>query len=530
MKLTGKHIIGSTLTGEGTSTFRAFNPSAERELEPQFHEATPKEIDAAVQLAETAFQQYRTTSGKTKAAFLEAIADEIMALGDELLHRCSEETGLPEARLVNERGRTVNQLKLFASLVREGSWVDARIDPADPERKPLPKPDVRSMQRPLGPVAVFGSSNFPLAFSVAGGDTASALAAGCTVVAKAHPAHPGTCELIGRAIQQAVKKLGMPEGTFSMVQGKSNDVGLALVRHPLIKALGFTGSFRGGKALFDEANMRPTPIPVYAEMGSTNPVFILPRALKERNETIARDLSASVTLGVGQFCTNPGLVFLQHSADESQFTEALSKNLDEAPPGVMLTPAIQTNFGKGLELLKSIRDVSVLTTSRQDDSVHKGTPTLLQTNVQSFLNNQTLQEEVFGPSTLVVTGDGKQELFHAAEALHGHLTATIHGTPEDLAEYAGLIAILEQKVGRLIVNGYPTGVEVTHAMVHGGPYPATTDSRTTSVGTAAITRFTRPVCYQNFPAELLPEELRNHNPLGIWRLVNGERRKDSINT
>ena len=527
MELTGKNIIGAEVSGESPSVFRAFNPSTGHEIEPPFHEATNAEIDTAVQKAESAFRQYRTKSGKEKATFLETVADEIVGLGDELLHRGTEETGLPETRLASERGRTVHQLRQFAELLSEGSWVDARIDTADTKRTPLPKPDVRSMQRPLGPVAVFGSSNFPLAFSVAGGDTASALAAGCSVVVKAHPAHPGTCELVGSAVLSAIRKQGMPDGTFSMVHGKSTEVGISLVRHPRVKAVGFTGSFRGGKALFDEASKRP--IPVYAEMGSTNPVFVLPRMLKERKEAIARDLSASVTLGVGQFCTNPGIVFLQRSVEEREFTEALSKNLGEVPPGVMLTPVIGENYLKDVEALKRISGVTVSTQERQDDSNNRGSAILLHADARTFLSNPALQAEVFGPSTVAVTASGKDELFQAAEALHGHLTATIHGTTEDLAEYADLIAILEQKVGRLIVNGYPTGVEVTHAMVHGGPFPATTDSRTTSVGTAAITRFTRPVCYQNFPAALLPEELKDQNSLGIWRLVNGERRKDSLN-
>lgn len=528
MALTGKNIVGGTFTGEGSVVFCAFNPATETKLEPQFHEASMEEIHAAAQMAELAFRQYRTKSGGEKASLLDAIADEVVALGDDLLRRCASETGLPETRLANERGRTVHQLKLFAALVREGSWVDARIDTADPERTPFPKPDIRSMQRPLGPVAVFGSSNFPLAFSVAGGDTASALAAGCAVVVKAHPAHPGTCELVGGAIQRAIKKQGMPEGTFSMVHGMSEKVGLGLVRHPGIKAVGFTGSLRGGKALFDETSKRH--IPLYAEMGSTNPVFVLPRILKERKETIARDLSASVTMGVGQFCTNPGLVILQQSEEVRDFTKALANNLEVVPPGVMLTEAIRDNYRNGVETLKSTRGVTALTPTPPVDSGNLGKAILLQTDGGSFLDDQSLQAEVFGPSTVAVTASDKKELLLVAEALHGHLTATIHGTAEDLSEYADLIAVLEQKVGRLIINGYPTGVEVGYAMVHGGPYPATTDSRTTSVGTAAITRFTRPICYQNFPNNLLPEELRDQNPLGIWRLVNGKRGKDSLSS
>lgn len=520
--MTGKNIIGETLSGSGKEVFYGENPATGQQIEPAFYEATEQEINSAIEKASDAFQTYRIVSGKDKAAFLETIADEIIALGDDLIKRGMEETGLPEARLTGERGRTVGQLKLFASLLREGSWVGARIDLADPDRKPLPKPDVRSMQRALGPVGVFGASNFPFAFSVAGGDTVSALAAGCPVVFKAHPAHPGVCELVGLAIQRAVKKSGMPLGTFSMVNGRSNQVGMALVRHPAITAIGFTGSYRGGKALFDEANKRPVPIPVYAEMGSTNPVFILPDALKERKEKIAQDLAAAVTLGVGQFCTNPGLVFIPKSDDGSKFKEALASSIKGTNAGVMLTSGIQGSFKKGIEKLSAAKGVEVLAQGPSEGSGSRGTAHLLHASIESFLNDHTLEEEVFGPSTLAITAETKAELLQAAKNLGGHITATLHATDKDLKEYADLIGILEQKVGRLIINGYPTGVEVCHAMVHGGPFPATTDSRTTSVGTGAITRFTRPVAYQNFPTSHLPAELQDGNPLKIFRLINGE--------
>jgi alpha-ketoglutaric semialdehyde dehydrogenase len=521
MLLTGKNIIGSQLSAEGKTFFKGENPATGNILEPPFYEASKNEIDAAIKKADDAFQVYRTKTGEEKARFLEAIADEIVALGDPLIKRCMEETGLPEARLTGERGRTVGQLKLFAQLLNEGSWVNARIDTADPERKPLPKSDIRSMLKPLGVVGVFGASNFPLAFSVAGGDTVSALAAGCTVVFKAHPAHPGTCEMVGLAIQRAVQKSEMPEGTFSMVNGQSTDVGLAIVRHPSIKAIGFTGSYKGGKALFDEANRRAVPIPVYAEMGSTNPVFILPGVLKEKKETIAKDLAASVTQGVGQFCTNPGMVLVQESEDRKLFKQYLSKNIEDSTSGVMLSSSIRSNFERGIEKLKSLKSIVMASRGKSEGEGHRGVAHLLEASAESFLDDHTLEEEVFGPSTLLITATNRNELIQAAEKLNGHLTATIHGTEKDLAEYADLIAILEQKVGRLIFNGYPTGVEVCHSMVHGGPFPATTDSRTTSVGTAAIFRFTRPVCYQGFPQALLPEELRDANPLSIVRMVNG---------
>ena len=527
MKLEGKNMIGNFASAKGSTFFQAINPVSTQKLAPHFYEATSQEIDAAIQKSHQAFQVYRNVSGKKKASFLITIAEEIMALGDDLIQRCTEETGLTEARLLNERQRVINHLKMFASLLEEGSWVDARIDLAQPDRKPLPKPDIRSMQKPLGPVGVFGASNFPLAYSVAGGDTVSALAAGCTVVIKAHPAHPGTCELVGRAVLNAVEKSNLPDGVFSMVHGESPDVGLALVRHPLIKAIGFTGSFRGGKALFDEANNRPSPIPVYAEMGSTNPVFILPGVLQQKRDVLAHDLAASVTLGVGQFCTNPGLVFLQSSQDGKEFTATLSKHIEETTPGVMLTQTIQRNFQKGMDRLTGSADVKTIARGKQGRSGFIGVANLFQSTVKSFLSDHLLEEEVFGPSTLLITANTKDELIQAAEKLGGHLTATVHGTEEDFNTYRDLISILEQKAGRLIINGYPTGVEVCDSIVHGGPFPATTDSRTTSVGTLAITRFTRPVCYQNFPASLLPAELQNTNRLQLWRLVNGERTKDN---
>jgi 2,5-dioxopentanoate dehydrogenase len=526
MELTGKNIVGSKLVATGTTTFYAEEPITGKKLDTAFIEATVQEVDQAVQKAGEAFHIYRKKSGKERAAFLEAIADEIVAIGDPLIKRCMQESGLPEARLTGERGRTVNQLKLFATLLREGSWVDARIDTALPDRTPLPRPDIRSMQKGLGPVGVFGASNFPLAFSVAGGDTASALAAGCTVVVKAHPAHPGTCELVGLAIQRAIQKTNMPEGTFSMVHGKSVDTGLAIVRHPLITAIGFTGSFRGGKALFDEAAKRPVPIPVYAEMGSTNPVFILPGALKERKEAIAKELSASVTLGTGQFCTNPGLTFLLQSEEEKAFKELLSGAISAINAGPMLTEGILSAYNKGIDTLKSKKGVTTLAKGKKEGEGFYAEAHVLQADIDNFRADHALEEEVFGPSTLAITARSKEDLFQAVDNLKGHLTATIIGTEQDLTEYAGLIEKLELKVGRIIINGYPTGVEVCHAMVHGGPYPATTASNTTSVGTTAITRFTRPVCYQGFSSALLPEELKEGNPLGIWRLVNGEQVKN----
>jgi 2,5-dioxopentanoate dehydrogenase len=526
MKLKGKNFIGNQTSADGHNFFKAINPVTTQKVEPQFCEATSREIDMAVKKAYSAFQVYRNINGKGKAEFLQCVAEEILILDKVLIERCMEETGLPEARLLNERQRTVNQLKLFATLISEGSWVDARIDFGNPERKPMPKPDIRSMQKALGPVGIFGSSNFPFAFSVTGGDTASALAAGCTVVIKAHPAHPGTSELVGHAILEAVKKCNMPDGTFSMVHGLSHEVGLGIVQHPLIKAVGFTGSFRGGKALFDAACARPEPIPVYAEMGSTNPVFILPGILQEKRNEIARDLAASLTLGVGQFCTNPGLVFMQQSENTNEFTDTLSKHIEETPAGTMLTEGIRANYQQGTNALQTITGVDVVASGKTSDSGFAASAHIFESDVKSFLTNPILEEEIFGPSTLLISANSKNEILLAAQKLHGHLTATIHGTQEDLLQYTDLVRILEQKAGRLVINGYPTGVEVCDSMVHGGPFPATTDSRSTSVGTLAITRFTRPVCYQNFPEELLPNELKSDNPEGIWRLIDGKREKN----
>lgn len=528
MALSGQQIIGNSFSKEGNKTFTAINPATGSDLDTTFYEATSGEVDKAVKLAAKAFTNYRKKTPTEKATFLERIAEEIIALGDELIKRCMAETALPEARLTGERARTTNQLKLFAQVIREGSWIDARIDTALTDRQPLPRPDIRQMHIPLGVAGVFGASNFPFAFSVAGGDTASALAAGCTVVVKGHPAHPGTSEMVGNAIIKAAKATGMPEGVFSMVQGTSHEVGMAIVNHPMVKAVGFTGSFRGGKALFDEAARREEPIPVYAEMGSTNPVFILPRALKERNDTIADGLSKSVTLGVGQFCTNPGLVLALASQETDNLIKKTGDLIATTAAGTMLTTGIKNAYDSGIQKLLSIPDVSLVAQSKNATNAGNAAAAILQSKSDILNKHPELAEEVFGPSTVCITCDSKSELLETAQNLKGHLTATLHGTPEDLEEYKELVDILENKVGRLLINGYPTGVEVGYAMVHGGPYPATTDARSTSVGTAAIKRFARPVCYQDFPASLLPEALQNNNPLNIWRQVNGEWTKNSI--
>ncbi|MDH4206087.1 MAG: aldehyde dehydrogenase (NADP(+)) [Desulfobacteraceae bacterium] len=518
MNLSGTHIIGFEEI-KNSSTFTVRNPATGVVLEGEFSNGGAEDVERAAQLAERDFDAYRNMPLNKRADFLETIAEEILALGEALLERTMAETGLPQARLQGERGRTTGQLKLFAQVVREGSFIDARIDTAIPDRQPLPKPDVRLMQISLGPTAVFGASNFPLAFSVAGGDTASALAAGCPVIVKGHPAHPGASELVGRAIQSAAKKCNMPEGVFSLVQGNSIEVGQALVKHPFIKAVAFTGSFRGGKALFDLAAARPEPIPVYAEMGSTNPVFILPSALKK--ESVASGLVDSLTLGVGQFCTNPGIVFGLQGETFDKFSNVAADFLKQKPVGTMLHAGIKSAYEAGLDALTGVTGVEVIAGDLKTDGACLGNPVLLKTNAQTFLKNARLEEEVFGPSSLLIACESKEQILEIAKSLTGHLTATIHGTKEELVEYQELITILERKVGRIIFNGFPTGVEVCHSMNHGGPFPATTDSRTTSVGTAAIKRFLRPVCYQNFPQEALPKALKNENDAKIWRLVDG---------
>lgn len=506
--LKGTSIIGFQRGAVGGETLSGFNPATGENLLPVYHSASRAELDHAAQLAHAAFTAYSQTTGAERARFLRRIAEGLEALGDELIARANAETALPEPRLRSETARTCNQLRLFAELVEEGSWVDARIDRSDPDRKPLPKPDVRSMWRPLGPVVVFGASNFPLAFSVAGGDTASALAAGNPVIVKAHPAHPGTSELVGLAISQAVKSCELPEGVFSLLYDAGNEVGTTLVRHPLIKAGGFTGSRAGGRALFDVASSRPEPIPFYAEMSSINPVFILPAALRERSDQIAAGLHGSVTLGAGQFCTNPGLILLADNNDADDFVTKLGKLMSETTEQTMLTRAINSNYRSGIAARANHAALQTIGGA------------LFRTRAADFLAHPELAEELFGPSTLIIVYT--DQLFELVNGLEGQLTATIHGSEEDLRTHQDLIRLLETKVGRLVFNGFPTGVEVGHAMVHGGPYPATSDGRYTSVGTRAIHRFARQVCFQDFPNPTLSPELKDENPLNIWRMIDGE--------
>jgi NADP-dependent aldehyde dehydrogenase len=488
-------------------------------------------VDEALAAAEAAFAEYGRTDPQVRAGFLEAIADEIVAAGDELLATAESETALGLPRLTSERGRTVNQLRLFAAVVREGSWVDARIDTADSGRTP-PKPDVRRLLVPMGPVAVFAASNFPLAFSVAGGDTASALAAGNPVVVKAHPAHPRTSDRVAAAVQAAARRCGMRNGTVGLVHGASPEVGMALVRHPLTRAVGFTGSLRAGRALFDAASARPEPIPVYAEMGSTNPVFVLPGALEERGAEIATALGDSATLGVGQFCTKPGLIFAVDGPACDGFARTLAERIEGKPAARMLYPALAERFAEGIETVERTRGVRRLgqaaAPAGREGQGATTRPVAWHVGVADFLDAPALREETFGPSTILVRAADAHDLVRAARTFEGQLTAVVYGTPADLADAAALVDVLGRKVGRLIFNGVPTGVEVTPAMNHSGPYPATTDVRSTSVGTAAILRFARPLCYQNAIASMLPPELGDRNVRGIWRLINNRFTRDDL--
>lgn len=491
-------------------------------LEPPFYSATLDDIDQAANLAADAFKQLARSRGRSRASLLRSIADNLLAEGAAIIERANLETALPVPRLQSELKRTAGQLNLFADVLEEGSWVNARIDEADRERKPIPRPDIRSMLRPLGAVAIFGASNFPLAFSVAGGDTASALAAGNPVVVKAHPAHPGTSELVGKLVQKAVTDNDFPSGTFSLLFDAQIDVGISLVQHPAIKAVAFTGSGAGGQALIRLAAERPEPIPVYAEMGSTNPVFILSGAMRERGAQIAQSLQASFTLGSGQFCTKPGLVFV--SEDQSaEFERTLQQNMGTLDPFVMLTDRIAANYKQAINQRLARAQAELIVGNNQSSETvgAKSDAAVFRVSLANFLGCPELGEEVFGPTTLLVHYGTEGDLLSAAEQLGGHLTATIHGTEEDLSRAQEIIRVLETKVGRIIFNGFPTGVEVCHAMVHGGPFPATSDGRSTSVGTQAIWRFVRPVCYQDFPDAALLPELQNANPLGLMRLVNG---------
>jgi 2,5-dioxopentanoate dehydrogenase len=523
VQLTGDMLIGGAKVRGGGAPIRAVDPSSGRELDPPFPGGSAAEVESACALAWSAFDAYRETGLEERARFLEAIAVELLALGDALIERACAETGLPRGRIEGERGRTVGQLRLFASVVREGSWLEARIDPALPTRTPMPRADIRQRHVAIGPVAVFGASNFPLAFSVAGGDTASALAAGCPVVAKAHPAHPGTSELAGRAVQAAVAASGLPDGVFSLLLDSGYEVGGALVADPRIKAVGFTGSRRGGLALVRIAQNRPEPIPVYAEMSSINPVFLLPAALASRGAAIGKGFAGSLTMGAGQFCTNPGLVFAVDGPGLDAFVEAAREAVAASPAATMLTPGMHAAYEEGVaRLAANPRLTEVARGGAPQDGSYQGQVALFATDAGGFRSEPDVQEEVFGAASVLVRCPDVAAMWTLVDGMEGQLTATLQmDDPADLEAARTLLPVLERKVGRILVNGWPTGVEVSNAMVHGGPYPSTSDGRTTSVGTLAIRRFLRPVCYQDLPVALLPEALHDGNPLHLWRRVDG---------
>jgi 2,5-dioxopentanoate dehydrogenase len=519
--LTGHSLIaGQPVAGEGKTAF-GFDPATNAQLEPAYTLLTEDQLKNATAAAAAAYPSFSTLDPETHARFLEAIAENIEAIGEELIIRAAQETGLPAARLQGERARTTGQLRLFAGVVRQGDFRGVRIDPALPDRAPLPRADIRQRQIPLGPVAVFGASNFPLAFSTAGGDTASALAAGCPVVFKAHNAHPGTGELVGQAIAKAVADSGLHPGVFSLIYGPGASIGQALVADPAIKAVGFTGSQSAGIALMRTAAARPEPIPVYAEMSSLNPVFVFPGALEGDVDALAQQYVTAVTGSSGQLCTSPGLLFAPAGAAGDAFAAAVGRAVSSCAGQTMLTEGIAGSWNAGAEALGGAAGVDVVGRGTEGATKNAPAPTIFGTQVKDFVSNHVLHEEIFGAASLVIRYNTTEELIEAIHRLEGQLTASLQLTEEDYPTAAPLIPALEQKVGRIIVNGWPTGVEVGHAMVHGGPFPATSDTRTTSVGTLAINRFLRPVAYQNLPQELLPVPLQNPNPWRLNRRIDG---------
>ncbi|PHQ57693.1 MAG: aldehyde dehydrogenase (NADP(+)) [Lutibacter sp.] len=524
--ITGKNFIGNVLSSIGDVTFKTFNPLANIENEIVYSEASEIEIQQAVELAANAFSVFKTVSGAKKSEFLNEIANEIEGLGDELIKVYCSETGLPEGRARGERGRTVFQLRSFANLVKEGSWVEATIDTADLDRKPIPKVDIRKMLVPIGPVVVFGASNFPLAYSTAGGDTAAAFAAGCPVIIKSHPMHAGTGELVASAIIKAALTTGMPNGVFSNLNSSGIEVGVSLVKHSQVKAVGFTGSIRGGRALYNLAAQRPEPIPVFAEMGSVNPVVILPSAIKNNENNWAKTYAGSITLGAGQFCTNPGLILGIKGGDLTNFIQILSDEIIKIEPTCMLHPAIIGAYENNKTKMQEQDGLKTTASLNKDVADNYGKQTITTVEGTTFLNNTALHQEVFGPFSMVVQCENMQQLSAIISKLEGQLTGTILADNNELENYPSLVSALQNRVGRIIFNGVPTGVEVCPAMVHGGPYPASTDSRFTAVGINSIKRWVRPFSFQSWPNDLLPNELKSENPLKISRLIDG---KQTIN-
>lgn len=520
--LTGSHFISGERPAQNPGRFQAHDPRAHAALEPGFAEASAEEVAVAVDAAAEATGNWSRQPTEARATLLERAAEEIEGVGEALIERADRETALGVDRLLGERGRTCGQLRFFAELLRQGWWRQVRIDRGEPDREPIPKPDLRRTLVPLGPVAVFGASNFPLAFSVAGGDTAAAWAAGCPVVVKAHPAHPGTSELVAAALVRAVEAVGAPPGAFSLLQGAEHDLGRRLVEHPKLAAVAFTGSLAGGRALTRIAHQRPQPIPVFAEMGSINPVLILEGALEESGDEIARSLAASVTLGCGQFCTKPGLTLLPAGAATDHFAENLATQLTEEDGAMTPVHAgIATGYRDAVARASATAGVELVAGAAIDDEADGVFPAVLRTTAGVFLASANLRDEIYGPATLLVTWSGDAELQELLDGLPGSLTASLHAGESELTERPWLLERLTAIAGRVVVDGFPTGVEVAHAMHHGGPFPACSDSRSTSVGSAAIERFLRPVCLQNVPDGLLPPELQDANPLGIPRLVDG---------
>jgi NADP-dependent aldehyde dehydrogenase len=525
--ITGKNYIGNLLVSTGKITFKTFNPQTNLENETLFYEASIVEINKAAELASAAFKTFRSISGAKKSEFLNEIANQIEALGDDLIKTYCTESGLPEGRALGERGRTIFQLRTFANLVKEGSWVEAVIETEDVTRQPIPKVDIRKMLVPLGPVVVFGASNFPLAYSTAGGDTAAAFAAGCPVIVKSHPMHAGTGELVASAIIKAAEKTGMPNGVFSNLNSSGIEVGVALIQHPEVKAVGFTGSIRGGRALYDMAAKRPEPIPVFAEMGSVNPVVLLPNAAKLKGTDWAKTYAGSITLGSGQFCTNPGLILGIKSDDLSNFIQVLSEEIVKIEPSCMLHPNIIGAYESNKAKMLTQKGIQTTAVIEKDVSKNYGRQIITTVEGATFLANTNLHQEVFGPFSMVVQCENTSQLEEIISHLEGQLTGTILAENE-LQNYSEIVDALQNRVGRIIFNGVPTGVEVCPAMVHGGPYPASTDSRFTAVGTESIKRWVRPFSYQSWPNKLLPNELKNENPLDILRMVDGVKTKNLI--
>ncbi|CAG4993055.1 Alpha-ketoglutaric semialdehyde dehydrogenase 2 [Dyadobacter sp. CECT 9275] len=525
----GKNYIGYSLSAENPYTFKAYVPVDDAYLKDDFHAASPGEVMRTMELAQKAFLEYAYIPPPQRANFLMAITEEILALGDELLERASLETGLPAVRLAGERARTITQLTQFADLLREGSWVEASIDTPIPDRLPAPKPDLRKMLVPIGPVVVFGSSNFPFAYSVAGVDTGPALAAGNPLIVKAHAAHPGVSDLTAQAVVKAAKRTGMPDGVFSMLYDDGFEVGASLVKHPYTKAVGFTGSFKGGMALYKMAQEREEPIPVFAEMGSVNPIIILPEYLKSNAENLAHTLAASVTLGAGQFCTNPGLVFVTNSDGLETFEKTYSEEILKTESATMLTAGICRNFYHLRDDILQQSGVTELALSgRTSESKTQSQASVAKVSGREFIENPKLQEEVFGPFSLLVVCDDAAELSLAISQLKGQLTTSVMGESEEIRRHTALFQNLSRISGRVIIRGVPTGVEVCPSMHHGGPFPASSDAKFTSVGRHSILRFVRPQSYQGWDNDLLPDELKNENPLGIMRLVNNKETRDTI--